>query len=344
MELWCESCPLSGVCSECGLTFEWAELLSSKRVRPRWNVEFPLRMIDFLVNVPRTLLCSFMPWKFFSSLKMHHEFRPLRIVGYLLILFGLLYVIIVAGVGHQARKQYRESQKVIGATMNVSLEFVVAQAVILPISSHPPGSMSVLATNTRAFWLISHSNAVSTTIGGVPAYNIPLDPPVELFKRRYRFWSGLSFWDVCYGLILPLSSYSSPAMLLLGFLLLASAFSVLCPLGFVLLPESRRVAKVRREHLFRITLYSLAFMAVIMAWITYGLVLGSGYAVPSMHIRIVCLLILPLLQWVWWSVATDKYLKIPHAWGVGASVVVIAYLLGPVLLMCVIIFLATIIA
>lgn len=342
MELWCESCPIFGVCSECGLNFEWADLLSTWRVRPRWNVEFPLQLISFPINVPRTLICSFWPWTFFSSLKMHHEFRPLRIVGYLMVLFCLPYVILIAGVGHEAWKQYEYSENSIGATMNVSPVFVVAQAMTFPLSSQPPGTMTVRASNRNVRWLISGGKAVPVIFKGMPAYHIPLDTPAELFKSKYRFRSDSSFWEVSHGLIL--SSGGTSWKLQFEFLLLATVFSGLCPLGFVLLPKSRQVAKVRREHLIRITLYSFAFIAILIIRITLGFTLGREYAIPGNEIRLVWLFILPLVHLVWWSVAIERYLKMPHAWGVGASVVVIAYLLGPVLLACVIIFLATIIS
>ena len=351
MELWYESCPIFGVCSECGLSFEWADLLSTKRVRPRWNVEFPLRMIDFLVNVPRTLICSFMPWKFFSSLRMHHEFRPLRIVGYLLVLFCLPYVIFVARLGYDAWTNYGYIQKDPGVTMNVSRAHVVAQAVFMPLSSQPPGTLTRAATNRQLQWMLSRGRALPATIGGVRAYSLPLESPVELFERRYRFLSNLTFWEVCPELMLFRKSGTEWRIhwkLLLGFLLLAAVFSGLCPLGFVLLPESRRAAKVHREHLVRITLYGLTFLAVIMAWIMISLAFGReydlNYSVLNMRVQIVCLIVLPLVHLVWWSVATDKYLKMPHAWGVGASVVIIAYLLGPVLLMCVLVSLGTVFA
>ncbi|MCH8333711.1 hypothetical protein IIC65_07235, partial [Candidatus Sumerlaeota bacterium] len=113
----------------------------------------------------------------------------------------------------------------------------------------------------------------------------------------------------------------------MAFLGMATMFSVLCPLGFLLLPESRRVAKVRRTHPIRITLYGFAFIAVIIIRITLGYALGRGYTLAGNEVRIYWLFLLPLAHLVWWSMATDRYLKIPHAWGVGASVVVIAYLL-----------------
>lgn len=349
IETWKRECPISGVCAECGLSFEWADLLSTWRVLPRWNVEFPKRIMHFPINVPRTLICSFWPWKFFSSLKMHHEFHPLRITGYLLVLIGLLYVIFVARMGYDAWSNYSFIKKNPGNTMNVSREHVLAQAIFMPLSQQSPGMVTFPGTTSQVQWIFYQGKMTQITTRGVRKFNQPLESPFELLERRYRFYSNLTFWEVCPELMLFRKSGTTWRIhwkILLGFLLLGAVFSGLCPLGFVLLPESRRAAKIRREHLIRISMYSLAFLLVIMTWIMISLAFGRefdlNYSVLNMRVGIVCLFILPLVQLVWWSVATGKYLKIPHAWGVGASVVVIAYLLGPVLLMCVLIFLATV--
>ena len=39
MAKWADSCPLTSVCTECGLEIDWAELISPKFERPAWCVE-----------------------------------------------------------------------------------------------------------------------------------------------------------------------------------------------------------------------------------------------------------------------------------------------------------------
>jgi hypothetical protein len=53
---WEDSCPLDGICSECGLEFAWKSVLSPKIVVPRWYVEterLPIR--TFFLTMARTL-------------------------------------------------------------------------------------------------------------------------------------------------------------------------------------------------------------------------------------------------------------------------------------------------
>ena len=130
-----------------------------------------------------------------------------------------------------------------------------------------------------------------------------------------------------------------------GLLSVTFIFALLCPLGFVLLPESRKVARVLPEHIVRITLYSFAFPVVVLVYLISFILLrrNLGLDFTDLHrqVRYFCLYIFPIMQVIWWSTATDRYLKIPHAWGVGASVVTIAFLLCPALLLTILIFIAT---
>lgn len=107
----------------------------------------------------------------------------------------------------------------------------------------------------------------------------------------------------------------------------------LCPLAFMALPQSLRQAKVRWRHLLRIALYSSLIIVLplglychhqIYGWRAYnffGRQFWAWFVVGSL-IYILLGLIL------WWSLAAKHYLKLPHAWGVGASMVVLAYLGG----------------
>lgn len=35
---WMQQCPLEGQCTECGLRFEWRELMSVRFLMPRWCI------------------------------------------------------------------------------------------------------------------------------------------------------------------------------------------------------------------------------------------------------------------------------------------------------------------
>jgi hypothetical protein len=109
------------------------------------------------------------------------------------------------------------------------------------------------------------------------------------------------------------------ALPLLGFLGCLALFLVLCPVGFLALPISRRQAKVRPQHLVRITLYSVAFLVLIFG--------ASIVEATFYHPAVVFVpLLFPAVIVVWWSVATGEHLRMRHAWGVGLAVVTMSAL------------------
>ncbi len=112
------------------------------------------------------------------------------------------------------------------------------------------------------------------------------------------------------------------------FLFVLTAHTV-CGLAFVMLPMTRRVAKVRASHVVRVTLYGYGLLLPILVLTTLMLVM-SKIAFPGVALAIplvaLAWLMLPLLEVTWWSVATSHYLKMRHAWGVGVAVVTIGIL------------------
>ncbi|MEE8155885.1 MAG: hypothetical protein V3T53_13110 [Phycisphaerales bacterium] len=95
---------------------------------------------------------------------------------------------------------------------------------------------------------------------------------------------------------------------------------LLFPLTFVLLPVSKRRAKVRWAHLFRVTGYA-AFIP--SAAITTALVgVSLGYAFDNLQAPafgwghlISRSVMIPMLI-IWWATAMKRYLHIPHSWAV----------------------------
>jgi hypothetical protein len=106
---------------------------------------------------------------------------------------------------------------------------------------------------------------------------------------------------------------------------------VFLPAGFVLLPISRRRAKVRFGHIVRVACYGL-FIPVTIVFAVQILV-AVGYGLPN-SLRtcaelvdfLVFLLPLAMLA-VWWAVAIKRYLKIPHGPLVVLSLGAISFLL-----------------
>ncbi len=105
---------------------------------------------------------------------------------------------------------------------------------------------------------------------------------------------------------------------------------LLLPIGFVLLPISRRRAKVRWGHITRITVYGL-FIPV-----TFMLLIGAAFSVamayrPSCEIALEFMyyISLPMMIFVviWWAVAIKRYLRMAHGWAVALLLGVIAVLI-----------------
>jgi hypothetical protein len=108
-----------------------------------------------------------------------------------------------------------------------------------------------------------------------------------------------------------------------------------CGLSFAALPFTRRRCKVRWSHLVRVTLYgyvlgvpalllSLAAMPMAVAEMRAGALVEPLAAVAWGA--------LPFMAVAWWAAATSRYLRMPHAWGVGLAVVVIGILTPPAVL------------
>jgi hypothetical protein len=89
----------------------------------------------------------------------------------------------------------------------------------------------------------------------------------------------------------------------------------LFPIAFILLPVSRRRAKVRWAHLWRITAYS-AFIPVIVAIICLAghnlSLMGVNWPILArleQNMALATLIFVP----IWWAAAIRHYLRMPHA-------------------------------
>ena len=106
---------------------------------------------------------------------------------------------------------------------------------------------------------------------------------------------------------------------------------LLLPVAFLCLPVSMRRAKVRWEHIIRITIYGLFIPAsigcaicscLLLAYISYGL---RNVALPLATILILYVLFPAIV--LWWGFAIRRYLKLAHGWYVAILLATIAVLL-----------------
>lgn len=122
------------------------------------------------------------------------------------------------------------------------------------------------------------------------------------------------------------------------------AYMALLPIGFVLLPVSRRKAKVKPTHLMRIAIYgiSIYFMPFLVIVILVGIDIVNRFALGWTFIATwVMRGSLLFIFWgvypmviCWWAVATTHYLKMPHGWAVSILLSIVVILSIALLIVC----------
>jgi hypothetical protein len=140
--LWRESCPMDGRCAECGLGFEWAEVIGARAPRPGWCVEYARGWWGVPWRSARTFVVAWWPWGFWKSLKMTHDARWPRIVAYVLLLAVPLYVFVSVSHGLAAWAVWKD-YSAYGVGRLPSPVRVVAQSMLFPYSNSPPGTMTM---------------------------------------------------------------------------------------------------------------------------------------------------------------------------------------------------------
>ncbi len=119
---WAESCPLDGVCSECGLEILWAEVLSPNYAPPAWSYEHARRL--GVVSLAATLGRALSPPVFWGSLRLTHPVVVPRLVA-LIVLVIVMGHMAAAGAG--AAAAYRVAANAPPLAMRVWLPGTGAQ-------------------------------------------------------------------------------------------------------------------------------------------------------------------------------------------------------------------------
>jgi hypothetical protein len=257
---WTASCPLEGVCSECGLSYQWRDVCNEDYTRmPRLFEHAKRRQAaSFLL----TLGLVHMPWKLWRRLLMEHWIAPWRLVRF--SIFGMVTITAL-------------------------------------------GAMTVLA-------------------GAIVMY---LAQP----RRRWHWTLGDILWE-------PRWEMSDRSLVVAPMAIVA--MFVLMPLTFVLVSTSMRQARVRPAHLGRIWAYSLP----LLVWLGLASVAGvyAGVSVDVLDIHMwgrssrdlsetvydwgwwLGVGLTPPVLMVWWSLAVGRYLRMPHAIGLGVLLTAVASL------------------
>lgn len=303
IQSWHETCPLPGRCSECGLDFDWADLLSTKRLGPRWCVEYG-RLWSVPVRALATAAGTCWPPAFWRSLRMHHRPRWRRLVGYILLLAATLYVPLAAGQGWRAWRAWPTLQ------INPRMGRTPAPA--------PRGERLLFVAEAVARpWAESYLWIPRIGQGGLMI-------PGTSGAKRFRVTSPRALLEMRFPLIMIVQGSSMPTTFAFPAIVAA-----LMPVGFVTLPISRRRARVRWSHLVRICLYGLAipYVAALALAVTLPLLtrLPHVYALEDWF-ALLCFVALPIAIFAWWGCAMRWHLKLSHPWGVAGALLAMSVL------------------
>ena len=341
---WADQCPLVGTCAECGLQFVWAEILHPEKYEPPWCVEFAPRWRQVLRACVRTFARSFWPFGFWRALKMSMSIRWRRIFAYLVLLaipFLIGYVAIQTVAVVRMRlttnqlfdEQFQALPQAIVRLQQQtqSPEFLRADPLA---QQHLTARIQQMQLVTRSSYSIDYSfpaalaDAIflpfSDNFRGTittPWGRVPSPPPSELRQPR-AVWGG--------GLVSGSPGFEQfiASFIGLGFGLWVY---LLFPLTFVLLPVSRRRAKVRWAHVFRVCCYGFFIPSTVLCTLVLVLAIGDAFsAVPGSLLvtgaTVASYCLLPMLM-VWWAAAIKFYLHIPHAWSVAILLIIMLSLI-----------------
>lgn len=233
---WKAQCPLDGRCSECGLDFRWTEVINAHMsVLPGFIEHEPRGRLGSRVFVAavRTFVWTVLPWRFWSRVKLHHPIRKRRWVVWTLVMLGLL---------HTTGVVLRTGAVVIHSPRVTNRTIVMPQVVNgkVTMATTPPRPMTVVEIGGI---VIEQTGPPVVGLYDVWAVNWTPNSAVMLNPSRWSYYrprAGVS------GMAVPLIS--------------AMAFF---PLMILVLPHTRRRAKVRSVHVARAAVYSMTAVCLL---------------------------------------------------------------------------------
>ncbi len=240
VDSWRESCPLAGVCSECGLEFPWCEVLNPLLNRLPWLFEHARGpgVRAWVATGARALY----PVRFWTRLRLTHTVRVRR-----LLVFAASLVLI-AHLSISGLTAWRAYAAAVASRPPVWTRFVPGTGMV---RTRPPAP--------------TQSDVVSTFGGQIgllvawPYGRRALIPPPSATPGP--FWTGVYFEPVL-------------GLWLVGL----SVFTFAVPPGFLALGETFRRCRVRFVHLLRGAVYSLVGPAATVALAVVPSGMGEGIA------------------------------------------------------------------
>ena len=298
-----------GTCAECGLDFLWEDLRNHRRL-PKWYVEAEDTWLGGVLHSFSTIwriVPPLMPWSKISLEACAGGIRWRAMAGWVMALMAAAHLSAGLVVGSEAASRAYNVVQVSGATFYPGM----------------PGG-----TPTQSLLKGDDSPAVEA---GIVLMCGVIDP-VAWFKplggRAHRWMNmvrtpsgGFAVWGSNHP---PPWRYTSRGMLFVWGLLIAS---MLAPLVFIVLPVTRRRAKVLPSHLIRVWLLSLHIPLVAFMLLMAGWAADLGLLFASMKTLSVLLMFASFLAFAyWWMAACQAYLRLSAALAVAISVLLISFL------------------
>lgn len=147
---WTDACPLDGTCTECGLRFDWADVLVLSRRELPWMYEHKKPWRPSLRRAVSTGLHLLFPWRFWRQVKMSHRVSAWR-AWWWLGLIALVLWLPGAGLG-VLRYAYAYSQTQWRSTVSWETYVPVLTHDFVQVGSGTDGLVLVSAQIGRFAW------------------------------------------------------------------------------------------------------------------------------------------------------------------------------------------------
>jgi hypothetical protein len=175
------------------------------------------------------------------------------------------------------------------------------------------------------FPLAHVSSGEIDTAQGVWPYPAPRSLWSMAFENEILIWStggGSVFWGVLHEI------WRESRESISWFCFFSIALGTV-PLTFALLPVSRKRARIKWNHIFRVFLYSLYLPFVVLyaavAAVAASMVFNDSWF-PLEFWPSIVVVAMPVMTLAWWMTASRRYLKLPHAHAVAVAMYLLSLL------------------
>lgn len=324
-------------CPECGISLGFADL-ATFAAAPRWFVESPFRKRLSVRRLFATLVVCAHPFHFWSRVGLALPLRRGALIAFVVLVATALHLVAFAFRCESLSRQAPPASMLAGrAAPSVSWDY--ALAFLAPTSAYR-GSNVVLFV--EEFEVPDTAWRTVTSIGRrfVALALVPNPSEIEFLAGANNPHAAPAGTRILLRANDARPVGSSQLVSTFG----AIAVPVLAPLVMTLLPTTLRRARVRRRHFVRICVYASAVAIPLFAIslqfrapgnrfmlepypVIPGIhANGSQGMVPNAHLVLVATA--GLLATLWCAAAARRYLRLEHAFSVGAACGLVAALLA----------------